>query len=78
MAGGKSVWPMAYCSDAAERLVAPRAFPNTISTATNWSIETGPGANSSGSDSRPAHAKKLKPTPKWRNKRDGKNRSEDG
>jgi len=64
MAGGKSVWPMAYCSDAAERLVAPRAFQNTISTATNWSIGTEPEANSFESGSRATHAKKQKPTPK--------------
>lgn len=65
------MWPMAYGSDAAERLVAPLAFPNTISTTTNWSIGTGLGANSFESDSKPMHVKKPESTPKWRKKRDG-------
>jgi len=38
--------------DVAERLVAPRAFPNTISTETSWSTGTGPEANSFESGSR--------------------------
>jgi hypothetical protein len=78
MAGGKSVWPMAYCSDAAERLVAPRAFQNTISTETSWSTGTEREANSFESGSKPMHVKKPEPTPKWRKKGDARNSGGDG